>query len=89
MRSVFAGDSAGVNPDQAEAILEIELVGIVSRAAEKDWRAARWLLERRFPERWGPQRVRRGQVPTSFEEPNPFAEFAQLAERRRYPPDRH
>jgi hypothetical protein len=85
--NVFASDSAGLDPEQADAMLEVELVGIVSKAAETDWRAARWLLERRFPERWGTQRVRRDQQPPRFDGPNPFAEFDELAERRHHPPD--
>jgi hypothetical protein len=33
-------------------LVEAELVSTVSSAAEGEWRAAAWLLERRWPERW-------------------------------------
>ncbi|MGB9937068.1 MAG: hypothetical protein ACPK7O_05060 [Methanobacterium sp.] len=32
-------------------------VAIISKAAEKDWRAAAWKLERRYPEKWGKKKV--------------------------------
>jgi hypothetical protein len=35
-----------------EAGHEFNLMRMVDRAAERDWRAAAWLLERRYPERW-------------------------------------
>jgi hypothetical protein len=37
---------------QAEAELEAGLVGIITQASIKDWKAAAWLAERRFPERY-------------------------------------
>lgn len=36
----------------AEATCEIRLTALVQRHAQRNWRAAAWLLERRFPERW-------------------------------------
>lgn len=32
---------------------EIYSAGIIKKAAEKNWQAAAWVLERRFEERWG------------------------------------
>src|SRR4051812_43385187 len=39
--------------DNREARLEAVLLAAVSRAAEDDWRASAWILERRYPDRWG------------------------------------
>ena len=38
---------------QAEAFAEARHVANLSKAAEKHWGAAAWILERRFSERWG------------------------------------
>ena len=37
----------------AHAEAEVRNVGIIETAAEKDWRAASWWLERRHPDHWG------------------------------------
>jgi transposase len=37
----------------ADATSEARLVVLILRAAEHDWRASAWWLERRWPERWG------------------------------------
>jgi hypothetical protein len=52
-RSLSAVQDTGAAdiPDNDEAI-QRELVGIVMHAAETDWRAARWLLEERWPGRY-------------------------------------
>lgn len=39
--------------ERATARGEVSLVAIIRKAAEKDWRAALALVERRHPERWG------------------------------------
>jgi hypothetical protein len=44
--------------ERADATAEFNLVAIVLRAAQKDWRAAMRLLESRWPERWGRPEVR-------------------------------
>ncbi|MGZ4254810.1 MAG: hypothetical protein ACXVS6_22675 [Solirubrobacteraceae bacterium] len=68
----------------AQAVLdrvlaEPVLVARVAQAAQHNWRAAAWLLERRHPERWG-----RGAEPApAFPGGDPFAEVDELAQRRR------
>jgi hypothetical protein len=66
----------------AEATSEVRLVAQVARAAASgSWRAACWLLERKYPQRWG----------TGSREPelgvprdgDPFAAVDELARRRR------
>lgn len=37
----------------ASARVELRCLQIINEAMVKDWRAAAWFLERRFPERWG------------------------------------
>jgi hypothetical protein len=45
---------ADLRRDLARAEAEAELTGImrIRRAADEDWRADAWFMERRFPERW-------------------------------------
>lgn len=38
--------------DQAKAVFEAQLVGLISEAAKFDWRAGTWLLEHMAPRRW-------------------------------------
>jgi hypothetical protein len=38
---------------RAEAKVVVDLLGIINRASEQHWQAAAWILERRWPERWG------------------------------------
>lgn len=37
----------------AEAEVDIRNIVIIQEAAQVDWRAAAWFLERRFPHKWG------------------------------------
>lgn len=39
-------------PDPTDALSEARLVVLIAKAAQHDWRASAWLLERRYPERW-------------------------------------
>ena len=39
--------------EQASAKSEVEALDIIWKASERDWRAAAWYLERRFPNKWG------------------------------------
>jgi transposase len=39
-------------PESTDALSEARLVVLIARAAQDDWRAVAWLLERRHPERW-------------------------------------
>lgn len=38
--------------DKAMAEAEVRDVAIIAKAAERDWRAAAWRLEHRWPHRW-------------------------------------
>lgn len=38
---------------QAEAQAEIRNIGKIQTAANDDWKASAWYLERKFPDRWG------------------------------------
>lgn len=63
-----------------EATSEARLLIYVAQAARSSWRAAAWLLERRYPERWG----RGGETEPGVPDPaDPFAEVDELARRRR------
>jgi hypothetical protein len=78
-----------VEVEKARAEGQVRNVAIIARAAETDWRAAVWLLERSAPELWGAVSVRvrsDAEPPPDQEvleaEVDPFAEFDELAERR-------
>jgi transposase len=40
-------------PQATDALSEARAVVLILRAAQTDWRASAWWLERRWPERWG------------------------------------
>lgn len=74
--------------EKARAEGQVRLVAIVAKAAETDWRAANWLLERQWPDQWGAVSVRvraEAEAQPELEELtdfDPFSEFDELAERR-------
>jgi hypothetical protein len=62
-----------------EALSEPRLVVYIAKAAQTNWRAAAWLLERRYPQRWA-----YGSQPEVAPDPaDPFVEVDELAARRR------
>ncbi len=56
LRERVAGARAA-GQEQTDAQSEARLVVLISLAARSDWRAAKWLLETRWPERWGDGRM--------------------------------
>jgi hypothetical protein len=68
----------------AEATREERLLALVAHAARTNWRAAAWILDRRWPERWGRQpRSRPVEVPPQSEGDDFFREIDELARKRR------
>jgi hypothetical protein len=66
------------------AISEPRLLALVARAAQTQWRASAWLLERGHPERWALRpRALEDAAPVPGAGDDPFAEVDELAERRR------
>ena len=43
---------------KAKAKAEIKYVSIVQNAANRNWRAAAWFLERKYPKRWGRKKIK-------------------------------
>jgi len=39
--------------EEAKAAAEVHNVAVIQKAAEKQWQASAWMLERRHPDRWG------------------------------------
>lgn len=72
--------------EHARAEGEAALVARIANRATADWRAAAWILERQYPERWGRVSVNARGASEEDEEPpvevDPFAEVDELAERR-------
>jgi hypothetical protein len=64
---------------------EERLIGLVAAGAKTNWRAPAWILERRYPERWGPVRPQEEPEPAPpiVRADDPFAEVDMLAARRR------
>jgi transposase len=68
---------------RARAESEAGLVArIASVAGKGSWQAAAWLLERRFPERWGKPGETPKPEPTVAASEKAFAEVIDLAKRR-------
>jgi len=78
------GATSAIPPELQEALdralAEPLLVGYIARAARSNWRASAWLLERRYPGRWGPGRTGNAEPDDLTDD---FAEVDQLAARRR------
>ncbi len=52
--SVVGSFELEVPPDLvASAVIETEALKTLRETSHRDWQAAAWLLERRFPENWG------------------------------------
>jgi hypothetical protein len=73
---------------QAEELLERvlderRLIALVAQGAKTNWRAAAFLLERRYPERWAPVRRPQAEPELPAVEDDPFAEVDMLAAKRR------
>jgi transposase len=54
--------------EQADAQAEVRDILLIGKAAQTNWKAAAWRLERRFPDRWGPKRPVEARPETSAEE---------------------
>lgn len=52
---------------EAEAEAEVRNVAIVQKAAEKQWQASAWMLERRHPDRWSRNDKQRLEVKAEVE----------------------
>jgi hypothetical protein len=66
-------------------LAEPRLVGEIAKASRSNWRAAAFLLERTYPERWAAATRQRRPDEEPYAQPDPFAEFVpdELASRRR------
>ena len=66
------------------ATRETRLTGLVAAEAGRgNWRAAAWLLERRYPDRWAPiRRKPDGELEVVADADDPFAEVDELRRRR-------
>lgn len=68
--------------DQAEAQAEARDAALISKAAEHDWKAAAWRLERRAHRRWGRKdQLDMKQTVVSKQDPSP-ASAAEIMRRR-------
>lgn len=44
---------------RAEAIAEAKRIQVIAKESESNWQAAKWLLEKRFSEKWGKKQQRK------------------------------
>jgi hypothetical protein len=77
---------SGLTETQAQALdsvlAEERLLALVAQGAQRNWRAAAWLLERGHPERWA-LRPREPDERPAPDPDDPFRELDELAARRR------
>jgi len=84
-REPFAGFAARLERATAEA--ESRSVLAVVKAAKRDWRAAAWMLERRWPQRYAlRQTVRVEKAPADMTDAELEAELERLGYVRAEPP---
>jgi hypothetical protein len=69
-------------PDDLELLSEPRLVRMVALAGQTEWRAAAWLLERLYPERFG-RRTGKAAAAADDGTLDPFTEVDELAAQRR------
>lgn len=73
--------------EEARAEGESRNVMLIAKAAQSNWQAAAWLLERRHPERWARPSQRDKDAAAGSQPPvanDPFSEVDELAQRRRH-----
>lgn len=76
------GNEQHVQELLARVLAEERLVAQVAAGAKTQWRAAAWILERRYPERWGPPRpAAEPDAPAILDDE--FSEIDRLAAKRR------
>ncbi|HYC76722.1 MAG TPA: hypothetical protein VEI02_03740 [Planctomycetota bacterium] len=92
-RAKGAGARAGPHRDlvlalgQADAMAEVRDVLIIGKAAQTNWKAAAWRLERRFAARWGAKRAMDPpEGPTKEEVAAGYREMLRLMEESIQPP---
>ena len=87
-RERLADEQVAAADDVQQALLralsEDRLVAQIAMQSRSQWRAAAWLLERQYPERWGAgRRVDESELAPVLDPDDPFHEIDQLAARRR------
>ena len=77
--------------EQLRAVLgrlltEEHLLGQIARASRGSWRASAWLLEKQWPEKWGPRASHVDERPRADDGDGFWQELDELAARRRQHP---
>jgi hypothetical protein len=64
--------------DEASGHAEVRAVAIIGKAAETQWQAAAWMLERKHPDRWGKRiSVQAQNAMAQEEQPQPTAPWLE------------